>query len=191
MLSLKIENGKCVDAQIEFKGRTDKAQIPDHLLKKMDELFKKEKLIEVFNLYEKPAKITIFGEGYGMKIQKGGNYIKNDVGFILFDVRVENWWLRREDLEKIASQLNIPIVPIIGYMTIDEACDYVKKGFKSTIAENKDYDAEGLVLKTQNGLLFRNGSRIITKIKTCDFQKYKNVYGNNIVEQTPNPNYKK
>ena len=185
IMPLLDDNFKCIDAHIEFKGRTDKAQIPDHLLKKMSELFKKEKLIEIFNLYERPANITIFGEGYGMKIQKGGNYIKNDVGFILFDVRVESWWLRREDLEKIANQLNIPIVPIIGYMTIEEACDYVKKGFKSTIAENKDYDAEGLVLKTRNGLLFRNGSRIITKIKTVDFRKWDNAYGNtpNVVQK--------
>ena len=191
IMPLLDDNFKCVDAHIEFKGRTDKAQIPDHLLKKMNELFKKEKLIEVFNLYEKHANITIFGEGYGMKIQKGGNYIKNDCGFILFDVRVEKLWLQRYALEEIAKQLEIPIVPLIGYMTIPEACEYVKKGFKSTIAENKDYDAEGLVLKTQHGLLFRNGQRIITKIKTCDFQKYKNVYGDGIVEQTPNPNYKK
>lgn len=185
IMPLLDDNFKCVDAHIEFKGRTDKAQIPDHLLKKMSELFKKEKLIEIFNLYERPANITIFGEGYGMKIQKGGNYIKNDVGFILFDVRVESWWLRREDLEKIANQLNIPIVPIIGYMTIEVACDYVKKGFKSTIAENKDYDAEGLVLKTRNDLLFRNGSRIITKIKTVDFRKWNSAYGDtpNVVQK--------
>ena len=150
-----------------------------------------EKLQKVFEYKEGQPNITIFGEGYGMKIQKGGNYIKNDVGFILFDIRVGNWWLQRDALEEIAKQLEIPIVPLIGYMTIPEACEYVKKGFKSTIAENKDYDAEGLVLKTQHGLLFRNGQRIITKIKTCDFQKYKNVYGDGIVEQTPNPNYKK
>lgn len=32
-------------------------------------------------------------------------------------------------------------------MTIKEAEDFVKAGFKSLIAENKDYIAEGLVLK--------------------------------------------
>ena len=56
-------------------------------------------------------------------------------------------------------------------MTVDEAIEFVKKGFKSTIAENKDYDAEGLVLKTPMGLLNRKGERIITKIKTCDFRQ--------------------
>jgi hypothetical protein len=74
-------------------------------------------------------------------------------------------------------------------MTLKEAIDYVKQGFKSTIAENKDYDAEGLVLKTPNGLLRRNGERLITKIKTVDFRKYESVYGDKQVEQKVNPKY--
>ena len=80
-------------------------------------------------------------------------------------------YLLRESLEDIAQKLEIPIVPLIGYMTVDEAIEFVRKGFKSTIAENKDYDAEGLVLKTPMGLLNRKGERIITKIKTCDFRQ--------------------
>ena len=163
---------------MEFKGRTDHADIPKHLLNKLNELFNKEKLIEIFNLKEKKIKITIYGEGYGMKIQKGGNYISNDVNFILFDIKIDNWWLQRNALEEIALLLNIPIVPIIGYMTIPQAIKYVKTGFKSTIAENKNYDAEGLVLKTPNGLLLRNGERLILKIKTVDFIKYNKYNGN-------------
>ena len=65
----------------------------------------------------------------------------------------------------------------MGQFTIDEAIEFVKKGFKSTIAENKDYDAEGLVLKSPDGIRTRRGERIIFKIKTCDFIKYKNKYG--------------
>lgn len=180
-----------VNIKFEFKGRTDKAEIPKHLLEKMQSLFDEDKLIEYFYPKGKEdfSKVTLYGEGYGMKIQKGGNYIKNDVDFILFDVRVGNWWLSREACEKIASDFNLKIVPIIGYMTLQEAIDFVKKGFKSTIAENKDYDAEGLVLKTPYGLKLRNGERLITKIKTCDFQKYQKAYGDGPVEQKINPKY--
>jgi hypothetical protein len=171
-----------------FKGRTDRANIPPHLLKKMEELFTKDKLKEALNIGDSITEpITIYGEGYGTKIQNGGNYIKNGVNFILFDIKVGDWWLKREDLEEIANKLNIDIVPLIGYMSIPEAIEYVKKGFKSTIAENKDYDAEGLVLKTTCGLKFRSGERIITKIKTCDFKKYKARYGDDKVEQILNP----
>ena len=82
-------------------------------------------------------------------------------------------------MEDIAGKLGAPVVPYMGQFTIDEAIEFVKKGFKSTIAENKDYDAEGLVLKSPNGLCTRRGERIIFKVKTCDFIKYKNKYGNN------------
>lgn len=174
-----IEEG---NFKIGFKGRTDKAVIPTHLLKKLHELFKDFNPESVFKLTQ-PTHITLYGEGYGVKIQNGGNYIKDNVSFILLDIKIDNWWLSRESCEEIASKLNLAIVPLIGYMTIQEAIDFVKKGFKSTISENKEYDAEGLVLKTPQGLLFRNGSRIIFKLKTTDFRKFKARYGD---EENPN-----
>lgn len=166
-----------------FNGRTAKANIPSHLLSRLHELFTPDKLSECFSDQLEDIKsgavcVSIYGEGYGTKIQKGGNYIQNGVDFILFDVRVGKWWLKRSDCESIAQKMGLKIVPLIGYMTIPEAMSVVQSGFKSTIAENKEYDAEGLVLKTPCGLSFRNGERIITKIKTCDFRKYNVVHGN-------------
>lgn len=174
--NIRIELMSSKDGIImSFKGRTDKAVIPEHLLTKLNWLFDKEHLMAIFNLTDETqdCNITLYGEGYGTKIQKGGNYISNDVNFILFDVKIGKWWLDRRALEDIAHKLSIDIVPIMGYMTIPEAIEYVKKGFKSTIAENKDYDAEGLVLKAPCGLLRRDGERLITKIKTVDFRKYR------------------
>ncbi len=167
-----------INGGVDYKGRTDKANIPPHLYKYMCETFPSNRVIDALSKEDSPTDtnipITIYGEGYGTKIQKGGNYISNGVGFILFDVKVGEWWLNRKDCEDIATKLGVKIVPIIGYMTINEAIDYVKSGFKSTISENKDYDAEGLVLRTTCGLKFRNGSRIIAKIKHVDFVKYNN-----------------
>jgi hypothetical protein len=92
---------------MNFRGRTDNAQIPPHLLDKMKLLFDKDTLIEYFFKDKEPCSITLFGEGYGAKIQKGGNYIKDDVNFILFDVLVNGkWWLKRSALEQIAKDLN-------------------------------------------------------------------------------------
>ena len=106
----------------------------------------------------------------GMKIQKGGGrYIKDEVSFILFDVKIDKWWLRRPDIEEIAGDLAIKVVPVIGYMTFEEAIQYVHIGYDSLIAEDTTYDAEGLVLKTDLGLLDRSGQRIIAKIKARDF----------------------
>ena len=167
---------------MSFKGRTDKAIIPEHLLTKLNWLFDREHLMEVLNITDETqdCNITLYGEGYGAKIQKGGNYISNDVNFILFDVKIGKWWLDRESIKDIANKLGINAVPLIGYMTIPEAIEYVKEGFKSTIAENKDYDAEGLVLKAPCGLLKRDGERLITKIKTVDFRKYQLAYPNKL-----------
>lgn len=182
---------------ITYNGRTSKAQIPAHLHSKLCEIFGEVDFGTIFHDSfqstrdndEDSLLISIYGEGYGAKIQRGGNYIKDDCGFILFDVRVGKWWLNRHACEVIAELMNVPIVPIIGYMTIPEAIEFVKQGFKSTIAQNPDYDAEGLVLKTPCALNFRNGQRIITKIKTCDFRKYQAKYGDGPVNQTPNSHY--
>lgn len=167
---------------MSFKGRTDKAVIPEHLLAKLNWIFDREHLMEVLNITDETqdCNITLYGEGYGAKIQKGVNYISNDVNFILFDVKIGKWWLDRESIKDIADKLGINVVPLMGYMTIPEAIEYVKKGFKSTIAENKDYDAEGLVLKAPCGLLKRDGERLITKIKTVDFRKYQLAYPNKL-----------
>lgn len=168
--------------RININGKTPAANIPNHLLKVMQEKLTVEKVIEVFGKTnpetgekEMPWKIELFGEGYGVKIQKGGNYIKDRADFILFDVKITGTefgkpiWLTREACEDIAAKLGLEIVPFIGYFTLDEAIEYVRKGFKSVIAENPDYDAEGLVLRAPCGLLTRMGERIITKIKHCDF----------------------
>jgi ATP-dependent RNA circularization protein (DNA/RNA ligase family) len=178
---------------VRYKGKTDNAQVPPHLLKHLEETYPEEKVLEAlglpkymteeyclekgYNVFGGIPMCTIYGEGYGVKIQKGGNYIKNGVGFIVFDVKVGDMYLLRDSMEDIAGKLGAPVVPYMGQFTIDEAIEFVKKGFKSTIAENKDYDAEGLVLRAPNGLMTRRGERIIFKVKTCDFIKYKNKYG--------------
>ena len=89
------------DGALKIGGRTDRAQIPAHLVTKLYKIFSIEKLNEVFNEQDN---FILFGEGCGAKIQKnGGAYVPNgDVDFILFDVRVSNWWLRRDDVAGIA-----------------------------------------------------------------------------------------
>lgn len=168
------EEGYCHN---HFAGRTDKAVIPAHLIEKLSELFGETDFVEVFN-HPKNTFITLYGEGYGCKIQGcGGRYRKSTCDFILFDIKVGNWWLRREDVIDIANKLGIDYVPQLGYMTLMEAIKFVYDGFKSTIAEDSTLDAEGLVLKTPNNLLFRNGERIVMKVKSKDFRQFIAKYG--------------
>lgn len=76
---------------IEIRGKTENASIPTHLHKRMEELFQFDLLYKAFSEYKQKQeklfilkKVEIFGEGYGLKIQKGGNYIKDHCDFILF-----------------------------------------------------------------------------------------------------------
>ena len=75
-----------------FGGKTDNAQIPAPLVARLNERFLPlaDMLSEMF---ENGA--CLYGEGYGAKIQKGGGNYRPDQDFVLFDVRVGEWWLER------------------------------------------------------------------------------------------------
>lgn len=160
---------------VRFGGKTDDAQISTFLLRTLQDTFTEEKMRTTFpdikfNEFTPPS-ICLYGEGYGRKIQNGENYLPDRTDFILFDCKIDGWWLKRESLEDIATKFSIKSVPIIGTGTLLEAINFVKTGYKSTVAQNKDYNAEGLVMKPKVDLFNRKRERIITKIKTRDFRK--------------------
>ena len=146
-----------------FGGRTDRAQVPTPLLKHLMKTF-----ILAFEDVFDEGPVTLYGEGYGPKIQKGGGDYRDDPGFILFDVRVGSWWLTRESVEQVAVELDIPIVPIVLIGTFAEAVRMVRFGFTSTEA-NTPRNAEGVVGRPPLELFDRKGERLITKIKTKDW----------------------
>lgn len=153
---------------VSYQGRTERAQIPAHLMNKLIEMFGGNENEELFEQKFGENKVILFGEGYGAKIQKGGLY-RSDVSFILFDVYLpdQDLWLNRESIEDIAKSFNIDVVPIILEGTIQDAIDYVKTKPKSTIGTA---NMEGLVCKPKVDVLDRRGNRIIVKVKVCDFE---------------------
>lgn len=165
------------DDSINIAGRTDNAQFPAHLYARLQEIFindeMKKKILDTFPyLHEKEVEIMkngvcLYGEGYGNKIQKGSKYLGDDCGFILFDIRVANTWLKRQDVYEISRKLGIRHVPILGHGTLKDACAMIRNGVKSTFG---DFLAEGLVLRPSVSLRTRNGNRVITKIKHRDIE---------------------
>lgn len=152
-------------ARIIFGGRTERAQLHATLYAKLQELFPPEKFAALYP----DVPMTLYGEGYGAKIQKGGgNYIPDGVNFILFDVRINDTWLERENVEDIAAKLNIDTVPIVGRGSLLDAIEIARIGFQSQVAA-KERMAEGIVLRPTVELLNRRGHRIIAKIKHKDF----------------------
>jgi len=156
-ICIHLENG-----DYAFAGRTDKAQIPPKLATALHNLGRL-----IAGVYDFP--MTLFGEGYGAGIQKGGGNYRPDQSFILFDVNVGGLWLRWFDVEDVAVTLGIDVAPIIEEGNLDEACLMAEQGFDSIIAYQPGVAAEGLVCRPEVDLLDRQGRRIITKVKTKDF----------------------
>jgi hypothetical protein len=166
-------------ANVVFGGKTDNAQIPVFLLYKLQELFEgtvnKQKLSNLFPLKEgqsleayEPLEVCLYGEGYGKKIQGGVGelYIPDGNDFVLFDVKIGDWWLERENVEGVAQGLGIKCVPAIGSGSLQDAIEMTRKGFKSQWG---DFIAEGIVARPKVELKTRSGERVITKIKHRDF----------------------
>jgi ATP-dependent RNA circularization protein (DNA/RNA ligase family) len=151
-----------------FEGRTERAQIPTHLFRYLQDTFTYNLLSETF---EETQKVILFGEGHGPKIQKGGGLYSSEPSFVLFDVWVNNWWLTQDSVSEIASKLNIKSAPVIGIMTTDGVVEYVKNKPKSILAE-KEKESEGIVARSHPLMLFRNGKPIMWKLKVKDYEEF-------------------
>lgn len=154
--------------KVSFGGRTDKAQIPSHLINRLIELFGGEINEQMFEQKFGENEVELFGEGYGVKIQNGGLY-RDDVDFILFDVLIAGNYQPRESVEDIAKYFGCDIVPIVLEGTLQDGVDYVLNNRKSLVAKN-GAEIEGLVGRTKIETQDRTGRRNIVKIKYKDFK---------------------
>jgi hypothetical protein len=152
--------------KVMFGGRTDKAQIPVHLLDRLNEIFGGETNEELFEQKFGEKEVTLYGEGYGHKIQTNG-YI-DGVDFILFDVMIGDTYLARENVENIATAFGIKAVPILFEGTLQEGIDYTKQRKESVVSEQGAF-MEGLVARPKTEIRDRLGNRVIVKIKYRDF----------------------
>ena len=153
---------------VSFGGRTDNAQIPANLYEYLQRTFTLPQMKELFGDAD-IQDVVLFGEGYGPKIQKGGGLYRDDAGFILFDAYIGGWWVLRDSIEDIASNIGIDCVPLIGTMGIDEAVKYVQSKPDSLIA-NKPKIMEGIVARSYPLMLFRNGDPLMWKLKARDYK---------------------
>jgi len=156
--------------RVSFGGRTEAAQIPTSLLYVLTDLFDGTKNEQVFEQKFGDTPVTLYGEGYGAKIQKGGGLYSDVQKFILFDVKIGKYWLERSAVENIAKSLDIDVVPIVFTGTLEPAIAFAKQGFNSAIAQN-ERPAEGIVGTPSCNVLERDGKRVIVKLKTHDLQE--------------------
>lgn len=155
----------------EFYGRTDNASIPAFLFKKLQDIFCNDEMEQMFEQLFNDTQVMICGEGYGNRIQKvGKEYISDDVGFIVFDIVIHDFYLKRIVVEDICKKLSLNIVPIVLKGTIDNAVKYVKSTPYSIVGKCK---MEGLVGVPKEPVCDRQGRRVIVKIKAKDFMGVK------------------
>lgn len=186
---------------VRFYGRTENSQMPTFLLDYLQRAFTLDGLQSLWRCKKNCEKcsglgkvksqfddcilscpniesypIVLYGEGYGARIQKGGGDYRKEgnVSLRLFDVLIGGTWLRRADVEDVASQLGISPVPLITEQLwpIDSIVEVVKTGFGSYVALEEGTvgtQAEGVVAFTDPPLFDSRGRRLAWKLKTKDF----------------------
>ncbi len=192
---------------MRINGRNDNSQVPPNLLRHLQDAFTPEGLRSLWrcnksctrcrglgwgDVYDEqspdsvscpnvnPYPITLYGEGYGGGIQKGGSeYTSKTKGgamsFRLFDVLVGETWLRRADVEDVAEKLGIKTAPLLGDdFDLDEIVSLVRGPcLESTVAHEEGtpgHMAEGVVAFTAEPLYNNRGQRLMFKLKTEDFE---------------------
>ncbi len=153
-------------SKVTVGGRTDTAQVPATLVAALGPVTDPDLWRGIF---PEADDVTVYGEGYGAKIQKGGMY-RPDQAVIVFDVMVGRWWLRDDDAADVAEKLGLETVPAFGTDTLLQAWQMVKDD--RLVSRWPGARIEGLVGRPAVDLFSRKGERIITKLKVRDWQDY-------------------
>lgn len=152
--------------QVTIGGRTDNAQVPATLV---TNLFPQADASLWREAFPDANDVTVYGEGYGAKIQKGGQY-RPDQTVIVFDVLVGSWWLRPDDVQDVAKKLGLDMVPSFGTYSLNVVLHDLPAGeFRSHWPEAR---IEGLVGRPAVDLFNRRNERIMAKVKVKDFTDY-------------------
>ncbi len=160
---------------IEFAGRTDKSQIPNELQQSLNTLFLTPEMEYLFEQIFNDKDVILYGEGYGPKIQNGGNY-SQETKFILFDVEIDDSYLSRENVIDIANKLGLETVPVVYEGDIDKAILFVAAHHMSTLGDHT-HEMEGIVLQPKGIILYNDKKKPLKfKCKYRDVKRIKN-YG--------------
>ena len=141
---------------VHIEGRTNKpnAHIDENLW------WLQEKFQEhIFEHHFGEKAVTIYGELYGGKINKGKEHYNTAETVKIFDIKVGEIWLTDEDMRAVTEFFGVQPVAYLFTGTIAEAESFVKEKL------NEESYFEGIVGKEKHWRLERNGARIALKIK--------------------------
>lgn len=127
----------------------------------------------------KPQRIAIYGEVYGNGIQDLG--YGEEVGYRLFDIRVDDVWISQYAVQRIAKILAEPetwnhLVRAVP-MLYDGLYDYdtlMELASGHTVVGNGKHMREGIVVRHAHEKTMSNGDRVIAKFISPEYLLRKN-----------------
>lgn len=175
---------------ISFRGRSDRAALPRDLVEYLEGIFNpaamEGQFAEFLTREGRDGSVTIYGEGYGPGIQKGGGNYAPAKLFRMFDVMYHwhqtddmgqefylNSWATMETVDMISDLSADLRAPVLGEaMTLQEIVALVAFGLESKVArydgDRPDVVAEGVIARSDPYLYTARGSRVMFKLKGED-----------------------
>lgn len=120
--------------------------------------------------------VTIYGEGFGGKMQGMSATYGKELRFVAFDVKIGHCWLDVPKAEEFCESIGIEFVAYEKVSTNLEDLDKERDKFSRQAKRNgieEDKIAEGVVLRPLIELKKNNGARLMAKHKRDEFMETK------------------
>jgi Rnl2 family RNA ligase len=123
--------------------------------------------------------IQIYGELFGgsksRPVQKEPFY-SNDYSFLIFDIRINNYYISFTEMYNLTLLLNLKTVPVLATGTLEQLAA-VSPIFNSVISNQENNYSEGFVLRADTRQ--EKHCRSIFKIKNPKYREYNNIQSKN------------
>lgn len=120
------------------------------------------------------TEVVVFGEAYGGKCQGMSDTYGLSLRFVAFEVKVGDTWLNVPNAHDVVTKLQLEFVDYVKCPATEEALTIERDKLSAQAIRNGikgDKKREGIVLRPVVELKRSDGSRIIAKYKTENFQE--------------------
>lgn len=154
----------------EMGGHTVKSEIPSKLKDVLNNIFMQKEMEYLFEQEFGEKEVFIYGELYGVGIQKDGELYSQNNKFIVFDITIDGFELSRVNINDVCKKLGLELVPTVFVGNLQRAIEFVKSKPLSEVSESEK-EMEGIVLTPLCDIYDRDGHRLRCKCKVRDIEK--------------------
>lgn len=144
--------------------------------KKFTSLFKIDSLYNYLLNNFIDSDVIIYGEAYGGSQQRMSKTYGENLKFIAFDVKINQYWLSVTNAENVCQKLDIEFVDYVKISTDLESINFERDKDSVQAIRNGcglGKIREGIVLRSLQEFIMNNGDRIISKHKRDEFKETK------------------